>query len=111
MGDGSYALNEFRMGISTTLLVTYGKHIKSLDDPYLHDVKMAGESFNKAAIPGEHLIEMLPFLLYIPGAAKKSLDFVKEYKPYVVAVKEGPYAEVKTAVVRYFACKSQIVLF
>ena len=91
----------FRMIVSIILLVTYGKKIASLNDSYLQNVRMANESFVKAATPGEHLVEILPFLQYIPGATAKSMKFVKKFKPYVTAVVEEPYSEVKAAMVRH----------
>ena len=66
---------------------------------YLQNVQLANKSFNTTAIPGEHLIELMPFLQYIPGGATKSLSVVKQYKPYVRAVVQKPYAEVKAAMV------------
>ena len=91
----------FRMVISITRLVVHGKTISSWDEEYVRDLSMALESFSQAALPGEHVLELLPFLKYVPGAAAKSKDFVKKYKPYVLAVHEKPYAEVKAQMVLF----------
>lgn len=81
--------------------VIYGKKILSLDDPYVISAEKAAEGTIIATIPGAFWIEWVPILTCIPswfpGAHFKR--FVEEYLPFVQAMRDKPFTELKEAMV------------
>lgn len=73
----------------------------SLDDAFVKLVEKSLEGANKSAAPGANLVELLPFLQYIPrwlpGGTAQSL--VQEYRPAVKSMVESPLAAVRKAMV------------
>jgi len=85
-----------RMVTSTTFSVTYGKGNLDTDHEYVVAARLAMEGLSKAVIPGEYLVEYIPFLRHIPswipGTAARKLT--EKYKSYVAAARKKPFAEV-----------------
>ena len=82
--------------------VAYGKKISSLDDPYVVTAEKALEGSVIAGVPGAFWVELVPSLStcipsWFPGAHFKR--FAKEYLPFVQAMRDKPFAELKEAMV------------
>lgn len=86
---------------SIIFFITYGKMISSMDDEYVVVAEMAAEGGSKALMPGAYWVEFMPFLRYlpswVPGTSFRAL--VDEYAPYVIAMRDKPFADVQAAIV------------
>lgn len=87
---------------SIILSIAYGKTGSASQDEYVVVAQNAMEGLSKAAVPGVHAVEYLPFLQYlpswVPGAG--SMRLVEKYLPFVSEMRGKLYKEVRTAVVR-----------
>ena len=74
-----------------------------MDDEYVTVAETAIEGLSKMCIPGAFWVDTLPLIRYIPSwvPGTKSVNFAKKYVPLVIAMKDKPFAEVETAMVRY----------
>ncbi|KAI0038259.1 cytochrome P450 [Auriscalpium vulgare] len=48
------------------LSVSYGRRVRNLDDAMVAGNRQAGDEFQRASAPGKYLVEIFPFLLYLP---------------------------------------------
>ena len=89
---------------SSIFLIAYGRKISGMEDEYLVAAETAGEGAIIGSIPGKFWVEYMPFLRYVPSwvPGNESKRIVEKYRPYVLKVRDGPYEEVKAAVVRSF---------
>lgn len=89
------------MVTSIVVAATYGKKISGGDDPYILVAEKALEGTTIASVPGTFWVDFLPFLRgipsWVPGASFKV--FAEKYLPYVIAMRDKPYEEVKAALV------------
>jgi hypothetical protein len=77
------------------LSMTYGISVKSSDDPWLALSSRAINSVADAATPGAILVDLLPFLKYVPaffpGAGFQRV--AKDMRVVQESVRELPFAE------------------
>ena len=73
-----------------------------MEDEYVTVAETAIEGLSKMCIPGAFWIEFLPLIRYIPSwvPGTKSVNFAQKYLPFVTAMRDKPFAEVQTAMVR-----------
>ncbi|TFK41783.1 cytochrome P450 [Crucibulum laeve] len=80
------------------LSLAYGFKVKRNDDPFVKLVEDALEPASLAAIPGAFLVDVFPFLKYVPefvpGAGFKRK--AKEWRQGMVAFKEGSFNEARS---------------
>ncbi|THH30306.1 hypothetical protein EUX98_g3869 [Antrodiella citrinella] len=79
--------------------IAYGKRISGMDDDAVIIAQKAAEGLSEAAMPGFSWLDFFPFARHIPswvpGTASKKL--AEKYLPYVQAMRDKPYDEVKAA--------------
>lgn len=81
--------------------VAYGLDVQAEDDPYITLAERGNEGPIEAVIPGAFLVDMLPFLKYVPawvpgaGFQKKAL----RWKEFGRAMVEIPFAVTKANIV------------
>ncbi|KDQ22111.1 hypothetical protein PLEOSDRAFT_1079619 [Pleurotus ostreatus PC15] len=79
------------------LSISYGIDAKPTNDPNISLVDEAVDVINRAAIPGEYLVELLPFLLWVPdwmpGAGWKRM--AKKWKKITDEMLEKTYMRAK----------------
>lgn len=92
---------DIRLITSIIFVVTYGKKIETLEHEYVTMAEIALEGLNKSSIPGEHWVEFLPFLRFLPTwlPGTRSRRIAEHYLPFVTKMFDQPYAEIKAAVV------------
>ncbi|GJJ05842.1 hypothetical protein Clacol_000029 [Clathrus columnatus] len=78
---------------------TYGLSIQAENDPNVAVAERAVELFGEMLVPGTYLVDILPFLKYIPSwfpgmTFKRKAN---EMKTHVKALKNEPFAAVKAA--------------
>ncbi|GJJ05844.1 hypothetical protein Clacol_000031 [Clathrus columnatus] len=78
---------------------TYGLSIQAENDPHVEVAERAVQLFMDMLLPGRHLVDILPFLKYIPswfpGTAFKQK--ANEMKIHIAAMRNEPFAAVKAA--------------
>ena len=91
----------YSMAGETIMSITYGLDVQYNDDPYIMAAERGVRSLWIAAIPGAFLVDMLPFLKYVPewfpgaGFQRKA----KTWKKYARTMVEAPFATAKQNVV------------
>ncbi|KAL4249132.1 cytochrome P450 family protein [Abortiporus biennis] len=89
-----------RLMFSASILnIVYGIEINDLNDEYFEMAEKAMNGFSLGRSQGTFWVEYLPFLQYLPswfpGATFKTI--AKEFAPYVSAMKNQPFDNVKQA--------------
>ncbi|CAL1711926.1 unnamed protein product [Somion occarium] len=57
-----------RLAVSRTILaVTYGMPVKLADEGYIADAELTTKTVTMATFPGAYLVDLLPFLKYLPS--------------------------------------------
>ncbi|KAL4249644.1 cytochrome P450 monooxygenase [Abortiporus biennis] len=89
-----------RLLFSASILnIVYGIEIDDFSDEYFEIAEKAMEGFSLGRSQGTFWVEYLPFLQYLPawfpGATFKTM--AKEFAPYVSAMKNQPFDNVKQA--------------
>lgn len=83
------------------LSISYGIDAKPTNDPNVSLVDEAVDVINRAAIPGEYLVELLPFLQWVPdwmpGAEWKRM--AKQWKKITDEMLEKTYMRAKESTV------------
>ncbi|KIJ50091.1 hypothetical protein M422DRAFT_160083, partial [Sphaerobolus stellatus SS14] len=81
--------------------VTYGIHVKKEDDPYLFAAQEALKGLGEAAVPGSFMVDIFPWLKYIPywfpGATFKKKG--RKWAKYISDMNELTFQATKTAMV------------
>ncbi|KIJ36847.1 hypothetical protein M422DRAFT_178866 [Sphaerobolus stellatus SS14] len=79
-------------------VVAYGINIKSESDPYIHTAEKALNAVGEAAVPGRFLVDMIPWMKYIPewvpGASFKKQARI--WRKYILDMADVPFEHVKT---------------
>ena len=89
------------MAGETIMSIAYGLDVQHNDDPYIMAAELGVRSLVIAAIPGAFLVDVLPFLKYIPewfpgaGFQRKA----KTWKKYARTMVEAPFAAAKQNIV------------
>ncbi|THH30478.1 hypothetical protein EUX98_g3693 [Antrodiella citrinella] len=83
--------------VTIVLNIVYGMRNKGLDDDYIELAQKAGIGFSIALTPGAWWVDFLPILKYIyswvPGTASRKVG--EEYKPFIEAMRDTPFDNVK----------------
>ncbi|KAF8960416.1 cytochrome P450 [Flammula alnicola] len=85
------------MAGETVISIAYGLEVKAENDPYIKTSEEGVHPLVAAAVPGAFLVDVLPFLKYVPewvpgaGFQKKA----KEWKKLAIAMIEVPFAATK----------------
>ncbi|KAF8960404.1 cytochrome P450 [Flammula alnicola] len=85
------------MAGETIISAAYGVDVQAEDDPYIKTAEAGTHPLFAAAVPGAFLVDVLPFLKYVPewvpgaGFQKKG----KEWKELAKAMVEVPFAATK----------------
>ncbi|KIJ50101.1 hypothetical protein M422DRAFT_160106, partial [Sphaerobolus stellatus SS14] len=81
--------------------VTYGIYVKEEDDLYLFAADKALKGLGEAGVPGSFMVDIFPWLKYIPywfpGATFKKKG--RKWAKYISDMKELPFQTAKTAMV------------
>lgn len=91
----------FRMSGETIMSIAYGLQVKPANDPYIKTAEQGVHPLVAAAVPGAFLVDVLPFLKYVPewvpgaGFQKKA----REWKKLARAMIEVPFAAAKENIV------------
>ena len=91
----------YSMAGETIMSIAYGLDVQHNDDPYITAAELGVRSLVIAAIPGAFLVDVLPFLKYIPewfpgaGFQRKA----KTWKKYARTMVEAPFAAAKQNIV------------
>jgi len=79
------------------LEIAYGIEVQDEHDPYIEIAEKAVLATNQAIIPGAFMVDMLPFLKYVPsrvpGAGFKTK--AKEWSKLIINLREIPFRETK----------------
>ncbi|KIJ40650.1 hypothetical protein M422DRAFT_173441 [Sphaerobolus stellatus SS14] len=82
--------------------VTYGIHVKAEGDPYLMAAEASVKAFEEVGVPGAFLVDILPWMKYIPhwvpGAAFKQKG--RKWAKSISDMKELPFQTTKTAMLQ-----------
>ncbi|KIJ40664.1 hypothetical protein M422DRAFT_173338 [Sphaerobolus stellatus SS14] len=82
--------------------VTYGIHVKAEDDPYLMAAEVSLKAFGEAGVPGAFLVDIFPWMKYIPhwipGAVFKKKG--RKWAKSISDMKELPFQTTKTAMLQ-----------
>ena len=91
------------MAGETIMSITYGLDVQPNNDPYVETAEEGVRSVVAAAIPGAFLVDMIPFLKYVPqwfpgaGFQRKA----KAWKKLTRNMVEVPFEAAKRNIVRY----------
>ncbi|KAF8652307.1 hypothetical protein AX16_004465 [Volvariella volvacea WC 439] len=89
------------MSADVILSITYGLEIQPERDPYVELVEKALESLNEATIPGRFIVDLVPWLKYVPdwmpfaGFKRQA----KEWRKYALGVRDIPYKAVRDNII------------
>lgn len=87
---------------ATIMDVVYAIKVAERDDPYITLTERLASIFNDLAVPGRYLVEVFPFLRFLPswfpGAAFKKT--ARTWRPHVTAAIDVPYAAALENMVR-----------
>ncbi|KAH9847428.1 cytochrome P450 [Lenzites betulinus] len=79
---------------ATIMDAVYAIKVAERDDPYITLTERLASIFNDLAVPGRYLVEVFPFLRFLPswfpGAAFKKT--ARTWRPHVTAAIDVPYA-------------------
>lgn len=81
--------------------VAYGLDVQPLDDPYIKTAELGVRGLVTAAVPGSFLVDIFPFLKYVPewmpgaGFKKKA----REWRKWARDMVEVPYEAAKENIV------------
>ncbi|EJF62441.1 cytochrome P450 [Dichomitus squalens LYAD-421 SS1] len=81
------------LSAATIMSIAYDIDVASLDDPYIHTAEAAGDSISETTIAGAFLVDIIPFLRYVPewfpgaGFQKKA----KHWRVAVERLRDAPY--------------------
>lgn len=95
-----WTVSSFTGGI--VLALGYGIQVKHMDDPYIKLAQRAIGLLNDASGPGKYLVDVIPWLKYIPDwfpGAKFKRD-AKEWRKVTEEFKESPFQATKQDMVR-----------
>ena len=83
------------------LRATYGYEVNEGHDDYVDLIQRANSNFNRAGTPGAFLVDVLPFLKYLPEWLPGTgfLALAREWKKVTVESAEVPYAFTKKQMV------------
>ncbi|GAB1517009.1 hypothetical protein RhiTH_000052 [Rhizoctonia solani] len=94
-----------RMSGSTLLAAVYGYEVTSAHDPFLHLAETTMEHWGEAAIPGNFLVNVMPWIRYIPewvpGSGWKKI--VKVWKEETKEVVNFPFNYTKQQIAQGIA--------
>nr|BAL05183.1 cytochrome P450 [Phanerodontia chrysosporium] len=80
--------------------VGYAIDVQAKDDPYLNAAEHAGECVQKTLVPGAFLVDILPFLKYLPdwfpGAGFKQK--ARSWRKSIMYIRDAPYDVTKKRV-------------
>lgn len=83
------------------LRTTYGYEVKDGRDDYVDLIERANANFSRSSVPGAFMVDLLPFLKYLPewlpGAGFLSL--AREWKKQTVASADVPFSFTKNQMV------------
>jgi hypothetical protein len=81
------------MAGSVMLRTTYGYQVKEGHDEYVDLIERANGNFSTSSVPGNFLVDVLPFLKYLPEwlPGTDFLSLAREWKKDTVASAEVPY--------------------
>jgi hypothetical protein len=84
--------------------ITYGIAVKSTNDPYINVAEKGMQGVVEAAIPGSFLVDMIPWLRWIPewmpGAEFKKK--ARKWRGYADSMLNDPYEATKRDWVRVY---------
>ncbi|KAG2018325.1 cytochrome P450 [Coprinopsis cinerea AmutBmut pab1-1] len=84
---------------ATVVEITYGVKTSSPEDPFTKDMNQVADGFGEAALPGRFLVDVFPFLKYVPswlpGAGFKR--FAEYYKDLDHRARNKPFDHVLKA--------------
>jgi len=91
------------MAGETIISIAYGLPIQSKDDIYIETAEQGVRPLTVAAIPGAYLVDMLPWLKYIPewvpGAGFQRR--AREWGVLAMRMADLPFADAKRHIVSY----------
>lgn len=81
------------MAGSVILRTTYGYEVKEGHDDYVELIERANSNFSTSSVPGAFLVDMLPFLKYLPEWLPGTgfLSLAREWKKETETSAEIPY--------------------
>lgn len=86
---------------ATIIAISYGVDVQREDDPNVERAGKALVNLKEAAISGSFMVDMLPFLKYIPtwmpGAAFKA--YAERMRPNTMDMREAPYEQGRSRLV------------
>ncbi|CAE6425809.1 O-methylsterigmatocystin oxidoreductase OS=Aspergillus parasiticus GN=ordA PE=3 SV=1 [Rhizoctonia solani AG-1 IB] len=103
--------NEFRRTVAGEILLTvYGYTVEDTRDPFVQDNATAVEKFSLAAIPGNFMVNFIPWLKYVPewfpGAQWKRN--IKDWRRLKDRVSSAPYNWTKAQIASGSAAPSMV---
>ena len=95
------SIYERRSAASTILSITYDHPaISSIDDPTIQEINTFSEISVEYALPGNHLVEFFPWMLYIPSSIAKWKRVAEERQKKYSAMFEAMFYDVEDRIVR-----------
>ncbi len=81
--------------------LTYGYEVKDGEDELVTLIEQANANFSRSSLPGAFLVDVFPFLRYLPEWLPGTgfLSLAREWKKDTVASAEVPYAYTKEQMV------------
>jgi hypothetical protein len=76
------------------LRTTYGYEVKDGQDEFVNLIESATNNFSRTSVPGAYMVDMLPFLKYLPEWLPGTgfLSLARDWKKETVGSAEVPYA-------------------
>lgn len=97
---------------ATIMDVVYGITVTELDDPYVSLAQKATIIFSNIVVPGQYLVELLPFLKHVPswfpGAGFKRQ--ARQWSKTISAARNTAYDATLDAFVCRFSCSPALSL-
>ena len=98
--------------LSATIIdISYGIDVQPEDDPNVERAGKALVNLKEAAISGSFMVDILPFLKYMPtwmpGAGFKA--YAERVRPYTVDMREAPYKEGTSRLVSALSAASSFI--
>ena len=83
------------------LRTTYGYEVKDGHDDYVDLIERANANFSRSSVPGAFMVDLLPFLKYLPEWLPGTgfLSLAREWKKQTVASADVPFSFTKNQMV------------